>query len=197
MMKRPGEPHRGERHTAERQTAPRDKTGLRVKLAAATCLVAAAALVPSMAFAQAGKPIFGVCRGLQLINVAFGGTLYQDLCADGATTVQHVHAEAYDAHGHALRMEPGNWFAQLHGNAAEGRVNSLHHQGIKTLGQGLEAQAWSDDGVIEAIRGTGESFIAGVQWHPEFHDGRDPALLPADPLMRAFLDAAATRRAKA
>jgi putative glutamine amidotransferase len=148
------------------------------------------------AFAAAGKPVLGICRGLQLINVAFGGTLYQDLCADGATAVQHVHAEAYDAHGHSLRMAPGSWFAKLHGDAATGIVNSLHHQGVKTLGEGLEAQAWSDDGVIEAIRGTGDTFIAGVQWHPEFHDGRDPKLLPADPLMRAFLEAAAARKAK-
>src|SRR5205085_1153768 len=100
------------------------------------------------AFAAAGKPVLGICRGLQLINVAFGGTLYQDLCIDGATTVQHVHAEAYDAHGHELRMQPGTWFAQLHGDATTGRVNSLHHQGIKSLGKDLEAQAWSDDGVI-------------------------------------------------
>ncbi|HET7844671.1 MAG TPA: gamma-glutamyl-gamma-aminobutyrate hydrolase family protein, partial [Xanthomonadales bacterium] len=107
-----------------------------------------------------------------------------------------VHAEAYDAHGHELRMEAGSWFSQLHGGATTGRVNSLHHQGVKKLGTGLEAAAWSDDGVIEAIRGTGESFIAGVQWHPEFHDGRDPALLNADPLMRAFLDAAALRKSK-
>jgi len=148
------------------------------------------------AFAAAGKPVLGICRGHQLINVAFGGTLFQDLCSDGVTPVQHVHDEAYDAHGHELRMEPGSWFAQLHGGATTGRVNSLHHQGVKTLGKGLEAAAWSDDGVIEVIRGTGENFIAGVQWHPEFHDGRDPNLLPADPLMRAFLDAAAARRTR-
>ncbi|HRE04138.1 MAG TPA: gamma-glutamyl-gamma-aminobutyrate hydrolase family protein, partial [Opitutaceae bacterium] len=65
---------------------------------------------------------------------------------------------------------------------------------IKRLGDGLVAEAWSDDGVIEAVRSSGDGFIVGVQWHPEFHDGRDPSLLAADPLMRAFLEAAAVRR---
>jgi putative glutamine amidotransferase len=146
-------------------------------------------------FVAAGKPVFGICRGLQLINVAFGGTLYQDLCADGATRVRHAHAEAYDEHVHGLHIDPQGWFASIYPEAtATAKVNSIHHQGIKVLGRDLIAEAWSDDGIIEAVRGTGDSFIAGVQWHPEFHDGRDPSLLAADPLMRAFLDAASQRR---
>jgi putative glutamine amidotransferase len=66
---------------------------------------------------------------------------------------------------------------------------------VKVLGRELVAEAWSEDGVVEVIRGTGSSFVLGVQWHPEFHDGREPELLPADPLMRAFLDAAQARAA--
>ena len=149
------------------------------------------------AFAAAGKPVFGICRGMQLINVAYGGTLYQDLCADGATTALHVHADVYDEHAHDLRMQPGSWLAAIYGGQISGRINSLHHQGVKVLGKDLVAEAWSEDGVIEAIRGTGDNFIVGAQWHPEFHDGRDPALLPSDPMMQAFLDAAAERRSRA
>ncbi len=146
------------------------------------------------AFVEAGKPVFGICRGMQLINVAFGGTLYQDLHADGATSEQHVLPDKYDEHEHALRIGTGTWFASLYPGVETGRVNSIHHQAVKALGRDLVAEAWSQDGIIEAICSQGEGFIAGVQWHPEFHDGRDPSLLAADPLMRAFLDAASVRR---
>jgi len=73
-------------------------------------------------------------------------------------------------------------------------VNSIHHQGVERLGVGLSIEARADDGVVEAIRGANENFLLGVQWHPEFHDNRDPRLLPPNPLMQAFLDAAALRR---
>lgn len=147
------------------------------------------------AFVAAGKPVFGICRGMQLINVAFGGSLHQDLCSDGVTAFHHVHADAYDLHEHPLRIGAGTWLSALYDGATVGRVNSIHHQGVERLGQGLVAEAWSDDGVVEAVRGSGENFVLGVQWHPEFHDARTPHLLAADPLMQAFLDAAAARRA--
>ena len=146
------------------------------------------------AFAAAGKPVFGICRGHQLINVAFGGTLWQDLRSDGVTDAAHVLAEAYDDHGHGLSIGVDSWLATLYPDVTGARVNSIHHQAVRRLGDGLVAEAWSDDGVIEAIRHPGEGFMVGVQWHPEFHDGRDPGLLAADPLMRAFLEAAASRR---
>jgi gamma-glutamyl-gamma-aminobutyrate hydrolase PuuD len=145
------------------------------------------------AFVAAGKPVFGVCRGMQLINVACGGNLHQDLCADGATSNSHAHSDAYDQHWHPLSIEPGSWFSALYRGENSGVVNSIHHQGIERLGAGLIVQARADDGVIEAVRGAGDGFLLGVQWHPEFHDGSDPKLLPADPLMQAFLDAAAER----
>jgi putative glutamine amidotransferase len=143
------------------------------------------------AFVAAGKPVFGVCRGMQLINVARGGSLHQDLRADGATTNWHAHADAYDQHAHPLTIVPDSWLSKRFDGATAGMVNSIHHQGIERLGRDLAIEAYADDGVIEAIRGTGEGFLLGVQWHPEFHDGSDPRLLPADPLMQAFLEAAA------
>lgn len=145
------------------------------------------------AFVAAGKPVLGICRGMQLINVAYGGTLHQDLIAGGATANSHV-APAYDEHSHALRFEPGSWFAALYPGAPSPIVNSIHHQGVKVLGAGLQVEAWSEDGVAECIRGTGDGFLLGVQWHPEFHDERFPYLLPGAPMLRAFLDAAALSR---
>ena len=145
-------------------------------------------------FAAAGKPVLGICRGMQLINVAYGGTLYQDLRADGATAALHVRREVYDEHVHGLRLAPDSRLAQSYGGLARGRVNSIHHQGVKALGLGLVAEAWSEDGVVESIRGAGPGFLLGVQWHPEFHDHRFPELLPADPLLRDFLAAARAAR---
>ena len=125
---------------------------------------------------------------------ACGGSLHQDLCADGATTNWHAHSDAYDQHAHPLAIVPDSWLSKRYDGATAGVVNSIHHQGIERLGRDLTIEAHADDGVIEAIRGTGEGFLLGVQWHPEFHDGSDPRLLPADPLMQAFLEAAAEYR---
>ena len=83
------------------------------------------------------------------------------------------------------------WFAPGKG----GRVVSIHHQGIKTVGRNLAVEAVSsDDQIIEAVRHTGRSFVAGVQWHPEFHRPGDDDLLDSAPLLDAFLDAAGRRR---
>ncbi len=147
------------------------------------------------AFIAQRKPVFGICRGMQLINVALGGTLHQDLQKNGITSAFHA-TTAYDAHVHNLTFALDSWIAEIYGGAA-GAVTSIHHQGVNKIGRDLVAEAFSEDGVIEAVRGTADSFVLGVQWHPEFHDGRIPDLLPADPLLQAFLDAAAARRNEA
>lgn len=148
------------------------------------------------AFAAAKKPILGICRGMQLINVAHGGTLYQDLQQQGAA--QHAHmTDAYDTHIHDITLSQGSLLATLYHNGESLRVNSIHHQGVKRLGDNLSIEAYSDDGVVEAVRGTGDSFIFGVQWHPEFHGAGDSGLLPPDPLLEAFFNAAALRRQSA
>ena len=148
-----------------------------------------------LAFASAGKPVLGICRGMQLINVAFGGALYQDLVSDGATVFEHVDSAAYDKHMHAARIESGGLLASLYGTTDEVQINSIHHQGVRRLAEGFTVECRAFDGVIEAIRSNRHEFLVGTQWHPEFHTAdADAALLPTAPLLRAFVEAA--RRAK-
>jgi len=142
-------------------------------------------------FAAAGKPVLGVCRGMQLINVAFGGTLYQDLRSAGVGTLLHRVPELYDEHAHDVDFVSGGWLQQIYNGLTRVSVTSIHHQAVRTLGTGLVVDATSTDGVVESIRHIDHKFMVGVQWHPEFHDARFPALLPSAPLMKAFLDAAA------
>jgi len=150
-------------------------------------------------FVAAGKPVLGICRGLQLINVAFGGTLYQDIATQReASAVHHHNPTAFDQHFHRISFVPGSRLARLYPGVGEVRVNSIHHQAVKTLGRDLAIEAVSvPDAVIEAMRWLGPSYVRGVQWHPEFHDPADPELLDGGPLLREFLAAAERRRAGA
>jgi putative glutamine amidotransferase len=142
-------------------------------------------------FISAGKPVLGICRGLQLINVAFGGTLYQDLGLHHAQAGGHHNAEAYDQNFHEIALVAGSKLARLYPQLGRARVNSIHHQGVKGLGTDLTVEAVSvPDNVVEAIRWTGGSYVMGVQWHPEFHDPANPDLLDGAPLLREFLDQA-------
>jgi putative glutamine amidotransferase len=138
------------------------------------------------AFTEARKPVLGICRGAQLINVALGGSLHQDVPAH--------RSDEYDQHAHEVRLEPGSGLARLYGETGPRRVVSIHHQAIKRLAPGLRVEARADDGVIEAVRSTGASYICAVQWHPEFHDGR-AGFLDGGPLLDEFLKAAAGRAA--
>lgn len=146
------------------------------------------------AFADANKPVLGVCRGMQLINVAYGGTLYQDLQAAGVARHAHRMPDLYDEHTHDIDFAAGSWLESIYGDVRRTRVNSIHHQGIRKVGEALVVEATSTDGVIECVRHRQLKFMLGVQWHPEFHDSRFPSLLPTEPLMKAFLGAAALRR---
>lgn len=132
------------------------------------------------AFEQAGKPIFGVCRGLQLINVAFGGTLYQDIESQHGhpLTLKHRDPVSYDQNFHEIEIVPGTRLAQLYPGLKTARVNSIHHQAVKDLAPGFQIEAWSlPDRVPEAIRRTGSrGYIAATQWHPEFHKPGGDAL---------------------
>jgi putative glutamine amidotransferase len=121
------------------------------------------------AFEREGKPVFGVCRGLQLINVAYGGTLYQDIATQLPQAMQHRDASVYDRHFHTVDIVAGTRLAQLYPQAARAKVNSIHHQAIRQLAPDFEVEAVShEDGLIEAIRraDTRKPYLAAVQWHP-------------------------------
>jgi putative glutamine amidotransferase len=118
-----------------------------------------------------GKPLLGVCRGMQVVNVATGGTLLQDCAAHWKDAVKHdfFPGQGYPREhlAHGVTLAPGSRLAEAFG-AGHARVNSMHHQGILRLGDGLRATAWAPDGLIEAVEGQdGTTFLAAVQWHPE------------------------------
>lgn len=115
---------------------------------------------------ESNKPLLGICRGIQVINVALGGSLYQDLGRAGRN--DHFVASSPMTHPvHTVNLEENTLLAQIIGDAIL-EVNSFHHQGINALGKNLIVSAVSStDGVIEAIELPGERMIMGVQWHPE------------------------------
>lgn len=140
-------------------------------------------------FLEAGKPVLGICRGMQLINVALGGSLHQDLPTQAPSAVAH-ESGTYDRNAHPVQFSEGGQFARWF-SCPGGRVISIHHQGIHRLGRDLQVEATGEDGLIEAVRGKGRGFVCGVQWHPEFHaSAGDPDLLDCTPLLEAFLAAA-------
>jgi putative glutamine amidotransferase len=112
-------------------------------------------------------PILAVCRGIQLLNVALGGTLFQDVRSDPGTQIEHSQPEARNQPTHKVQVKPGSRLAETLGTD-ELEVNSMHHQAVKTLGTGLSSVAWAPDQIVEGVELTdSERFVLGVQWHPE------------------------------
>jgi putative glutamine amidotransferase len=146
----------------------------------------------------ADKPVLGICRGAQVLNVALGGTLYQDIETLHPGKLVHRNWELYDQHAHQVSFERGSLLERLYPGLPTPRVNSVHHQGLKTLGRGLTVEARSlPDGVVEAVRYQavdGGAFAYGVQWHPEFIKPGDSGLLDPQVLLGAFLDEVNARR---
>jgi putative glutamine amidotransferase len=141
------------------------------------------------------KPVQCICRGAQLISVAMGGSLYQDIGTQVDGPARHVDVDAYDEHHHEIAFVPGTGLARLYADVAHPRVTSIHHPPVKALGSGLAVEARSpEDGVIEAIRWTGGSYVLGLQWHPEFHPEAGSELLDGERILLEFLQAARERR---
>jgi putative glutamine amidotransferase len=145
-----------------------------------------------------GKPMLGVCRGMQLINVACGGELYQDLATQFAGAIKHDYLpfggqnHPRDYLAHEVTIVPGSRLARLFGRGPV-KVNSMHHQGIRTLGAGLVATAHAPDGLVEAVEGEEPGYLVAVQWHPEALTEKDAATRR---LFAEFVEAAGEGKAE-
>jgi putative glutamine amidotransferase len=134
-----------------------------------------------------GMPVLAICRGIQVLNVVCGGTLWQDVNVEGATARSHDQ-EPRDSLRHGLDIKPSSLFARSVG-AEHLEVNTLHHQAIRDVAPSLRAVAWSDDRLVEGVEMPGREFVVGIQAHPE-------ELAPSQPwarrLFEAFVGAAVT-----
>lgn len=149
------------------------------------------------AFVRAGKPVFGICRGLQLINVAFGGTLWQDIKTQQPLALDHVKVDLYERNIHPVEIVPNTHLASLYPQLHHAHINSIHHQAIRDLAPGFTVEArCPSDGIVEAIRQNGPSFVAGVQWHPEFRQNNQEVTFNDTPLLQDFLQAARVQKLK-
>jgi len=138
---------------------------------------------------QRELPTFGICRGQQLLNVALGGTLHQDLPSAG---IDHPQSDAAIRNhlAHTIDVEPASRLAAIFGETHFG-VNSFHHQAIKQLAPGLQAVGWSPDGVVEAVERTAHPWLLAVQFHPE---NLVPEHVPSRRLFEAFVAACIDRK---
>jgi putative glutamine amidotransferase len=142
-------------------------------------------------------PILGICRGIQVLNVAMGGTLYQDVPDQFSAEIMHRQQEesipANEA-GHSVTVESGSLLERIYGEGSIA-VNSFHHQAVREVAPGLVATGTSDDGLIEAVESPERAFVLGVQWHPELMFARhERHLAPFAALVEAAAAAKATAR---
>lgn len=144
-----------------------------------------------------GKPLLGVCRGMQIINLAAGGTLYQDIAEQMPCAIKHDYfpyggqSYARDFLSHEVDVSPGSRLSGVFGAGAL-RVNSMHHQGVRDLGSGLVVTATAPDGLVEGLESGNGKYVVGVQWHPEaLTDSQERAR----ELFAEFVETASTSRA--
>jgi putative glutamine amidotransferase len=137
------------------------------------------------------RPVLAICRGLQVLNVALGGTLVQDISDEVGRTIAHSQPAPRQQATHTVKVDHGSRLADILG-AVEVEVNSFHHQAVKDLGTGLRTVATAPDGVVEGLElPDAEPLVVGVQWHPEELVGHDAA---ARNLFAALVRAAAAVR---
>ena len=134
---------------------------------------------------EKNKPVLGICRGIQFLNAALGGSLWQDLPSQRPSEIEHHQTAPYDVPAHAVSILPGTPLRELLG-AETLRVNSYHHQAVRELAAPLQPMALSPDGLVEAAYHPDHPFVWAVQWHPEFAWKSDPAAMA---VFRAFVDA--------
>ncbi len=137
-------------------------------------------------------PVFGICFGMQALNVYRGGSLIQDIESDIKDPIQHQQGIPRDRNSHSIRIGPGSIIEKGLGvGSGTTKVNSHHHQAIRNVGKHLRPTAWANDGVIEGVEDTREGrFAVGVQWHPELSWSWDEL---SGNLFRAFVDQCSNR----
>jgi putative glutamine amidotransferase len=141
-----------------------------------------------------GMPVLGICRGLQLVNVAMGGTLFQDLPSERPGAIPHDPDSSRNVRTHGIILKEASRLASALGTLVL-TTNSFHHQAVKQLAPGLEITAWAEDGVIEGVEGNqAGDWLLAVQWHPEEFHGEVGA--PDQRLFEALIKAAKTRQGR-
>lgn len=140
---------------------------------------------------ERGIPVLAICRGVQLLNVALGGTLFQDLPSQRAEGIIHEQDAPINERWHAARVAEGSQLAQIFG-ATDLFINSFHHQGINLLAERLKPTVWAEDGLVEGVEGKDHPWMIGVQWHPERGEAetRGDRRHPDNRLFYSFLEAA-------
>jgi putative glutamine amidotransferase len=141
------------------------------------------------------KPVLGVCRGLQIVNLATGGTLYQDIAEQMPGAIKHDYFPfggryARDYLAHDVTVEPRSRLSEIYGDGPL-KVNSMHHQGVRRLGDRLTATAVAPDGLVEGIESADGSWVVAVQWHPEVLVDNSQATRR---LFTSFIEAALSHR---
>lgn len=136
---------------------------------------------------EAGKPILGICRGIQLLNIGLGGTIWQDIPSQVESDFPVCHSQPFDYSlpAHTVTLSTGSLLAKITGGEKLS-VNSLHHQAVKHVAESLTVSAVSSDGLVEAVEMQGYPFFVGVQWHPEYLYEKNEA---AAKLFQAFVEA--------
>lgn len=140
---------------------------------------------------QTSTPLLGICRGVQVMNVALGGTLYSDIADQKPGALKHDYYPDYPRNtlAHAVQVESQSLLARVLGGT-QFEVNSLHHQGIRQVASSLRVTACAPDGLVEAVEVEGHPFAVGVQWHPEWLQEHAPQRA----LFSAFIQAASQRK---
>ena len=134
------------------------------------------------------KPVLGICRGIQFINAALGGTLYQDIPTQHPTQIDHHQTPPYDVSVHEVEIVKGSPLYKCL-NTERLSVNSYHHQAVKDVAPGLKIMAAAEDGLVEGLYMPEHRFLWAVQWHPEFSFRKDENNRK---IFKAFVDAART-----
>lgn len=132
-----------------------------------------------------GLPVLGICRGLQVLNVYLGGTLYQDLNTDRPGTAVHQQAEPWGRGSHYVAVDEDSLLARAIGSDRI-FINSYHHQGVRDVASSLRVNARAEDGLVEGVESRDGAWLLGVQWHPERYEASAPETDPDRRLFQSF-----------